>query len=136
MIPTGQDSLKTRSTLQVGDRSYAYYSLAKAAEQGRPWYNLAYAMKRALDKAYEALNVAPPTYEPAATGHVPGAYLQALAENSGIRVDQATRQDLRLPAAGRLVLREARPAAGSLAASPNSSTSPSGSVATSPPEVP
>jgi cysteinyl-tRNA synthetase len=45
--------------------------LIKAAEQGRPWYNLTYAMKRELDKAYDALNVAPPTYEPAATGHVP-----------------------------------------------------------------
>ncbi|GEP36400.1 cysteine--tRNA ligase [Nocardioides psychrotolerans] len=45
--------------------------LAKAAEQGRPWYNLAYEMHRELDRAYAALNVAPPTYEPAATGHVP-----------------------------------------------------------------
>lgn len=45
--------------------------LSKSAEQGRPWYNLAYAMKIELDKAYAALNVAPPTYEPAATGHVP-----------------------------------------------------------------
>jgi cysteinyl-tRNA synthetase len=45
--------------------------LIKSAEQGRPWYNLAYAMYRELDKAYAALNVAPPTYEPAATGHVP-----------------------------------------------------------------
>jgi cysteinyl-tRNA synthetase len=45
--------------------------LTKAAEQGRPWYNLAYAMHRELDKAYAALNVAPPTYEPGATGHIP-----------------------------------------------------------------
>jgi cysteinyl-tRNA synthetase len=45
--------------------------LSKAAEQGRPWYNLAYAMQRELDRAYTALNVAPPTYEPTATGHVP-----------------------------------------------------------------
>jgi cysteinyl-tRNA synthetase len=45
--------------------------LIKSAEQGRPWYNLAYAMHRELDRAYDALNVAPPTYEPAATGHVP-----------------------------------------------------------------
>ena len=45
--------------------------LSKAAEQGRPWYNLAYAMHRELDKAYAALNVAPPTYEPGATGHIP-----------------------------------------------------------------
>ncbi len=45
--------------------------LAKSAEQGRPWYNLAYRMRRELDAAYDALNVEPPTYEPAATGHVP-----------------------------------------------------------------
>ncbi len=45
--------------------------LIKAAEQGRPWYNLAYAMKRELDRAYDDLHVLPPTYEPAATGHVP-----------------------------------------------------------------
>src|SRR4051812_36884557 len=45
--------------------------LLKAAEQGRPWYNLAYTMRRELDAAYDALNVEPPTYEPAATGHVP-----------------------------------------------------------------
>ncbi len=45
--------------------------LIKSAAQGRPWYNLAYDMKRELDKAYDALHVLPPTYEPAATGHVP-----------------------------------------------------------------
>ena len=55
-----------RNTTDIDDKI-----LTKAAEQGRPWYNLAYAMKRELDRAYEALNVAPPTYEPAATGHVP-----------------------------------------------------------------
>ena len=32
MIPTGQDSLHARSTLAVGDKSYSYFSLAKAAE--------------------------------------------------------------------------------------------------------
>jgi len=55
-----------RNTTDIDDKI-----LAKAAEQGRPWYNLAYAMQRELTRAYEALNVAPPTYEPAATGHVP-----------------------------------------------------------------
>ncbi|GAA4379298.1 cysteine--tRNA ligase [Nocardioides caricicola] len=45
--------------------------LAKADTLGRPWYSHAAAMKRELDKAYAALNVAPPTYEPLATGHVP-----------------------------------------------------------------
>ena len=55
-----------RNTTDIDDKI-----LAKAAEQGRPWYNLAYAMQRELTRAHEALNVAPPTYEPAATGHVP-----------------------------------------------------------------
>ncbi|MGN6161004.1 MAG: cysteine--tRNA ligase [Marmoricola sp.] len=45
--------------------------LAKSAEAGRPWYEHASIMKRALDDAYVALNVLPPTYEPSATGHVP-----------------------------------------------------------------
>jgi cysteinyl-tRNA synthetase len=45
--------------------------LRKSAEQGRPWYNLAYDMKRLLDQAYADLHVLPPTYEPAATAHVP-----------------------------------------------------------------
>ncbi len=44
--------------------------LIKSAEQGRPWYNLAYDMKRQLDAAYAALNVLSPTYEPLATGHI------------------------------------------------------------------
>ncbi|GAA4118250.1 cysteine--tRNA ligase [Nocardioides fonticola] len=45
--------------------------LAKAAAADRPWYEHAAIMKRELDAAYAALNVAPPTYEPLATGHVP-----------------------------------------------------------------
>src|SRR5919205_3933342 len=45
--------------------------LLKAAEQGRPWFNLTYEMHRALAAAYDALGVLPPTYEPLATGHVP-----------------------------------------------------------------
>lgn len=45
--------------------------LAKAAEQGRPWYNLAYAMHAELTTALASINVLPPTYEPGATGTVP-----------------------------------------------------------------
>ncbi|HYG95033.1 MAG TPA: cysteine--tRNA ligase [Nocardioides sp.] len=45
--------------------------LLKSAEQGLPWYELTSRMKRELDRAYDALNVMPPTYEPLATGHVP-----------------------------------------------------------------
>jgi len=63
---TGYDVTFIRNITDIDDKI-----LVKAAEQGRPWYNLAYTMHRELDKAYTALNVAPPTYEPAATGHVP-----------------------------------------------------------------
>ena len=45
--------------------------LVKAEEQGRPWFNLAYDMHRALARALESINVLPPTYEPGATGHIP-----------------------------------------------------------------
>ncbi|WP_248583283.1 cysteine--tRNA ligase [Nocardioides sp. InS609-2] len=62
----GYDVTFIRNITDIDDKI-----LAKAAEQGRPWYNLAYAMHRELDRAYAALNVAPPTYEPAATGHIP-----------------------------------------------------------------
>src|SRR3569833_2987573 len=49
MIPTGQDSLKTRSTLQVGDKSYAYYSLPKAAEALGDISRLPFSMKVLLE---------------------------------------------------------------------------------------
>ena len=62
----GYDVTFIRNITDIDDKI-----LAKAAEQGRPWYNLAFDMKRELDRAYDALNVLPPTYEPAATGHVP-----------------------------------------------------------------
>ena len=45
--------------------------LIKAAEQGRPWWAIAYANERALHHAYAALGCEPPTYEPRATGHIP-----------------------------------------------------------------
>ncbi|MFL6132022.1 MAG: cysteine--tRNA ligase [Nocardioidaceae bacterium] len=62
----GYDVTFIRNITDIDDKI-----LLKAAEQGRPWYNLAYSMRRELDAAYDALNVEPPTYEPAATGHVP-----------------------------------------------------------------
>jgi cysteinyl-tRNA synthetase len=63
---SGYDVQFIRNVTDIEDKI-----LAKAAEQGRPWYNLAYAMHRELDKALAAINVLPPTYEPGATGHVP-----------------------------------------------------------------
>jgi cysteinyl-tRNA synthetase len=66
LVATGYDVTFIRNITDIDDKI-----LVKSADQGRPWYNLAYDMKRLLDKAYADLNVLPPTYEPAATGHVP-----------------------------------------------------------------
>jgi cysteinyl-tRNA synthetase len=62
----GLDVTLIRNVTDIDDKI-----LIKSAEQGRPWYNLAYEMSRQLTSAYDALNVLPPTYEPLATGHVP-----------------------------------------------------------------
>jgi cysteinyl-tRNA synthetase len=45
--------------------------LAKAVEQGRPYWAIAYANELELTAAYRSLNVSPPRYEPRATGHIP-----------------------------------------------------------------
>ena len=66
LVATGYDVTFIRNITDIDDKI-----LAKSAAQSRPWYNLAYDMKRLLDQAYADLNVLPPTYEPAATGHVP-----------------------------------------------------------------
>ena len=66
LVVSGYDVTFIRNITDIDDKI-----LIKAAEQDRAWYNLAYDMKRELDKAYDALHVLPPTYEPAATGHVP-----------------------------------------------------------------
>ncbi|MCZ4498983.1 MAG: cysteinyl-tRNA synthetase [Marmoricola sp.] len=66
LMATGYDVTFIRNITDIDDKI-----LVKAAEQGRPWYNLAYDMKRELDRAYDDLHVLPPTYEPSATGHVP-----------------------------------------------------------------
>jgi aconitate hydratase len=49
MIPTGQDSLRTRSTLEAGGKSCAYYSLAKAAETLGDISRLPFSMKVLLE---------------------------------------------------------------------------------------
>ncbi|MCW2753586.1 MAG: cysS [Marmoricola sp.] len=66
LIASGYEVTFIRNITDIDDKI-----LTKSADQGRPWYNLAYDMKRELDRAYDALHVLPPTYEPAATGHVP-----------------------------------------------------------------
>jgi len=49
MTAVGQDSLNTRSTFDVGGRTYAYYSLAKAAEQLGDVSRLPLSMKVLLE---------------------------------------------------------------------------------------
>jgi aconitate hydratase len=49
MIPTGQDSLNTRSTLEAGGKTYSYYSLAKAAEALGDVSRLPFSMKVLLE---------------------------------------------------------------------------------------
>src|SRR5690348_11476094 len=66
MLRSGYDVTFIRNITDIDDKI-----LLKSAEQGRPWYNLAYLMRRELDRAYDALNVLPATYEPMATGHIP-----------------------------------------------------------------
>jgi aconitate hydratase len=49
MIPTGQDSLHTRTTLETAGRNYTYYSLAKAAESLGDVSRLPFSMKVLLE---------------------------------------------------------------------------------------
>ncbi|HET9423051.1 MAG TPA: cysteine--tRNA ligase [Nocardioides sp.] len=63
---SGYDVTFIRNVTDIDDKI-----LTKAEEQGRPWFNLAYDMHRALERALASINVLPPTYEPGATGHIP-----------------------------------------------------------------
>ena len=45
--------------------------LAKSQAQGIPWWAISFANERRLAADFAALGVAPPTYEPRATGHIP-----------------------------------------------------------------
>jgi len=49
MIPTGQDSLNTRSALEVEGKTYSYYSLKKAAEALGDVSRLPFSMKVLLE---------------------------------------------------------------------------------------
>jgi aconitate hydratase len=49
MIPTGQDSLNTRSTLEVQGRTYVYYSLQKAGQTLGDVSRLPFSMKDQLE---------------------------------------------------------------------------------------
>jgi cysteinyl-tRNA synthetase len=62
----GFDVTLVRNVTDIDDKI-----LAKAADAGVPWWAWAYENELACTRAYDALGVRPPTYEPRATGHVP-----------------------------------------------------------------
>ena len=66
LMASGYDVTFIRNVTDIDDKI-----LAKGEALGRPWFEIAYLMGRELDRALDAINVLPPTYEPAATGHVP-----------------------------------------------------------------
>ena len=49
MMPTGKDSLNTRSTLTAGSKTYSYYSLEKAAAALGDISRLPFSMKVLLE---------------------------------------------------------------------------------------
>ena len=65
LLHCGQQVTLVRNVTDIDDKI-----LARAAEQGRPWWAHAYEYEREFSAAYDALRILPPTYEPRATGHV------------------------------------------------------------------
>src|SRR5699024_7336050 len=55
-----------RNTTDIDDKI-----LTKSVDEDREWWAHAYHYERVFTRAYEAMNVLPPTYEPRATGHIP-----------------------------------------------------------------
>ena len=62
----GYDVTFVRNVTDIDDKI-----IAKAVDQGRPWWEIGYANERAFNAAYDGLGCLPPSNEPRATGHVP-----------------------------------------------------------------
>ena len=65
LTKSGYDVTFIRNVTDIDDKI-----LHKAVHEEMPWWALAMKYERAFSAAYTALNVAPPTYEPRATGHI------------------------------------------------------------------
>ena len=62
---SGYKVILVRNVTDIDDKI-----LNKSAEAGEPWWAWGYTYEQEFTKAYEALGVLPPTYEPRATGHI------------------------------------------------------------------
>ena len=67
LATSGYDVTFLRNVTDIDDKI-----LAKAVDEGRPWWAVAAHYERAFAEAYAILGCLTPTLEPRATGHVPG----------------------------------------------------------------
>ena len=65
LIKSGYNVTLIRNVTDIDDKI-----LHKAGHEDLPWWALAMKYEREFTAAFDALNVAPPTYEPRATGHI------------------------------------------------------------------
>jgi cysteinyl-tRNA synthetase len=65
LVRSGYEVTSIRNVTDIDDKI-----LAKSAEAGQPWWAHAFRNELAFARAYDALNVLRPTYEPRATGHI------------------------------------------------------------------
>lgn len=77
-----------RNVTDIDDKILANSAASFSADYAgshpqEPWWALAYRYERVFAAAYEVLGIAPPTYEPRATGHIPEmvALIQRLIES-------------------------------------------------------
>ncbi len=61
----GYDVTLVRNVTDIDDKI-----LARAAEAGRPWWAHTFLYEQEFTRAYDAVNILRPTYEPRATGHM------------------------------------------------------------------